>query len=63
MSVLGRGQQHDAARLPDREGRLDVAREEQPLDRHQVRLVERDQLVDERMDREQPLRQRQVRRS
>ena len=34
--VLGRGQQHDAAGLAHREGRLDVAREEQPLDAEQV---------------------------
>ena len=44
--VLGGGQQHDAAGLADGDRRLGVAREEQPLDRDDRRLVELDQLVD-----------------
>ena len=38
--MLRRGEQHDAARLADAERRLDVAREEQPLDAHEVGLVQ-----------------------
>ena len=59
--MLGGGQQDHAARLPDPHRGLHVAREEQPLDAHHVGLVEGEQLVDEGMDRQQALGQRQVR--
>jgi hypothetical protein len=59
--MLGGRQQDYAARLPDPEGRLHVPREEQPLDAEQVRLVEAEQFIEERMDRKQPFRQTEVR--
>ncbi len=58
--MLGRSEQHDPTGLPDAERGLDVAREEQALDAHQVRAVECQQLLDQRMDGQQPLRHRQV---
>ena len=60
-AVLGRREQHDAPRLPDGHRRLGVPAEEEPLDGDDGRLVEREQVVEERVDREQPLRHRQVR--
>src|SRR6185369_17894473 len=49
------------SRLADRERRLRIPGEEQPLDRDEIRLVERDQLVEEAVDHEEPLRERGVR--
>jgi hypothetical protein len=45
--VLRRGQQHDAARLAHTKRRLDVPREEQPLNGQEVRLMQADQLIDQ----------------
>ena len=60
--MLGRGEQHDATGLTDAERGLHVLREEQPLDGQEVRLVRREELVDERVDRQESLRQRDIRR-
>ncbi len=58
--MLGRGQQDDPARLADADRGLHVAGEEQSLHAHDVGFMERQQLVDERVDRQQPLGEWQV---
>ncbi len=45
-AVLGRRQEHDAARLADGDGRRDVAVEEELLDAHDVGLVLLDQRIE-----------------
>ena len=54
--MLGGREQDHAPCLADRKRRLRVAGEEQSLDRDHVRLVERQQLINQRMDREQAFR-------
>ena len=54
-------EQHDAARLADAHRGLDIAREEESLDAHEVRLVELEQLNDQRVDGQKAFRHRQVR--
>ena len=60
--TVARCEQDDASGLSDRERRLGVAAEEQSLHSDEVRPVELDEVADEAMDRDEPLRQRQVRR-
>jgi len=60
--VLGRGEQDHAAGVPDRERGLDVPAMEDALDAEERGTVQLDQVQQEGVDREQPLRQGQVRR-
>ena len=55
--MLGRGEQDDATGLADREGRLGVPREEQPLDADDRRPVQLDQFAHGGVDAVQPVGQ------
>ena len=54
MPAIPARQQHDAARLADREGAAGVLAEVELLDGHRVRLVLGDQVADARVDAGQP---------
>ena len=60
-SVLRCRQQHDPARLADAHRGLDIAREEESLHAHEIRLVELEQLDDQSVDGQEAFRHRQVR--